>query len=191
MGSGQSARKLTISNKDEDGVIRISDELIERIIQPQRTHELPNAKPTAPVQQPPPPNTSVTPPASDNSTPAQPLYYYPDLTISALQMQQQMENQLKQQDQYWQRRLKNLENGYQQINGILEEEYKKATSETSAKPGQKIDIQNTVQPCFENSNKVLKCFQDYPKESLRCSNLVEEFSNCVWNVHARMVETRA
>jgi len=40
-----------------------------------------------------------------------------------------------------------------------------------------------MQPCLQNSNKVLKCFQDHPKETLRCSDLVEEFSNCVWNMH--------
>lgn len=113
--------------------------------------------------------------------------------MSALQMQQQMEEKLKRQDEYWQRRLWKLEDGYQKVDRILEEEYKKATSETSAKPGQKIvDVQNTVQPCLENSNKVLKCFQDHPKETLKCSNLVEEFSNCVWNTHyTRMIETRS
>lgn len=59
--------------------------------------------------------------------------------------------------------------------------------------GQKnANVQCTVQPCLENSNKVLKCFQDHPKEALKCSNLVDEFSNCVWNKHyTRMLETRS
>lgn len=55
-----------------------------------------------------------------------------------------------------------------------------------------VDIQDAVQPCLEGSNKVLKCFQDHPKETLKCSNLVEEFSNCVWNVHyTRVIEARS
>lgn len=50
--------------------------------------------------------------------------------------------------------------------------------------GQEIaDAQGTIQPCLQNSTKVLKCFQDHPKETLRCSSLVEEFSNCIWNTH--------
>ncbi|XP_011173375.1 uncharacterized protein LOC105205652 [Solenopsis invicta] len=200
MGSGQSARKLTISNEEEVGVIKVSNAIVQRLAQGERTRARGEPSSEArsgapPIQQSAPSGvTTVSPQASQEATPGQPVYYYPELTMSALQMQQQMEEELKRQDQYWQRRLRNLEDGYQRINRVLEDEYKKAASETSvANPGQKIaDIQNTVQPCLENSNKVLKCFQDHPKETLKCSNLVEEFSHCVWNVHyARMIETRS
>lgn len=59
--------------------------------------------------------------------------------------------------------------------------------------GQKtVNVQGTVQPCLDGSNKVLKCFQDHPEEILKCSNLVEEFSNCVWNLHyTRVIEARS
>lgn len=195
MGSGQSARKLTISNEEEQGVIKVSNAIVQRLAQGERSRsrEPPSdTRPSPPVQRPAPPSATTAPQASE-ATPSQPVYYYPELTVSALQMQQQMEEELRRQDQYWQRRLQNLEDGYQKVNQILDQEYKKAARETSAKPEQKIvDIQNTVQPCLENSNKVLRCFQDHPKETLKCSNLVEEFSNCVWNVHyTRMIETRS
>ncbi|KYN10173.1 PREDICTED: MICOS complex subunit MIC19 isoform X1 [Trachymyrmex cornetzi] len=195
MGSGQSARKLTISNEEEVGVIKVSNAIVQRLAQGEKSklHKpLPDAIPAAPIQHPAPSTVTAVPHASE-ATHEQPVYYYPELTVSALQIQQQMEEELQQQDQYWQRRLQNIEDGYQKINRVLEEEYKKAANESSvAKPGQKItDIQNTVQPCLENSNKVLKCFQDHPKETLKCSNLVEEFSNCVWNVHTHMIETRS
>ncbi|XP_011647314.1 MICOS complex subunit MIC25 [Pogonomyrmex barbatus] len=194
MGSGQSARKLTISNEEEVGVIKVSNAVVQRLAQGERSkaRETPSdTRPATPNRQP-IPATTVTP-HIDEATPGQaPVYHYPELTISALRMQQQMEEELKQQEQYWQKRLQNLENGYQKINYILEEEYKKAANETS-KPGQKVvDVQNIVQPCVENSNKVLKCLQDHPKETLKCSDLVEEFSNCVWNKHyTRMIETRS
>ncbi|XP_018375522.1 PREDICTED: MICOS complex subunit MIC19 isoform X2 [Trachymyrmex cornetzi] len=190
MGSGQSARKLTISNEEEVGVIKVSNAIVQRLAQGEKSklHKpLPDAIPAAPIQHPAPSTVTAVPHASE-ATHEQPVYYYPELTVSALQIQQQMEEELQQQDQYWQRRLQNIEDGYQKINRVLEEEYKKAANESSvAKP----DIQNTVQPCLENSNKVLKCFQDHPKETLKCSNLVEEFSNCVWNVHTHMIETRS
>lgn len=44
--------------------------------------------------------------------------------------------------------------------------------------------------CVENSNKVLKCYQDNPKEILNCSSLVEEFSNCVDQRRAKIIAAR-
>jgi len=140
MGSGQSARKLTISNEEEVGVIKVSNAIVQRLAQGERSRSHreppPDTRPSAPVQHPSPPGATTAPQVGE-ATPGQPVYYYPELTMSALQMQQQMEEELKRQDQYWQRRLRNLEDGYQKINRVLEEEYKKAASETSiAKSGE-------------------------------------------------------
>lgn len=139
MGSGQSARKLTISNEEEVGVIKVSNAIVQRLAQGERARarEPPSdTRSYAPTQHPAPPGATTVAPQTSEATPGQPVYYYPELTMSALQMQQQKEEELKRQDQYWQRRLRNLEDGYQKINHILEDEYKKAASETSvAKPG--------------------------------------------------------
>ncbi|XP_014470399.1 PREDICTED: uncharacterized protein LOC106742193 [Dinoponera quadriceps] len=191
MGSGQSARKLTVTNEDEIGVIKVSNSLVQRIAQREKAKASEEAAsdartPTTPAEySPAPPATTFVPPATPNSTPGHPVYYYPELTMSAHQIQQQKEQELKQQEQYWRRRLQNVDDSYQKINRILTEEYQKTLAETSpATAGQSTaGIQSTVQPCIENSSKVLKCFQSHPKETLACSSLVEEFSNCVWNVH--------
>lgn len=195
MGSGQSARKLTISNEEEVGVIKVSNAIVQRLAQQRDGSEINEASSidvrpdSSKVQQSAPPSAALLPPPVASGQPV-----YPELTVSALQMQQHMEQELKKQDQYWHRRLQNLEEGYQKINRVLEDEYRKAINETSTtKTAQKtVDIQDAVQPCLEGSNKVLKCFQDHPKETLKCSNLVEEFSNCVWNVHyTRVIEARS
>ncbi|XP_020291408.1 MICOS complex subunit Mic19 [Pseudomyrmex gracilis] len=186
MGSGQSSRKLTISNEEGVGVIKLSNSIIERLAQAETSSaSTSDVKPDVSNQQaPPPPGVATAPHQTAVTAPGQPVYYYPELTVSALKMQQQMEKELKQQDQYWQRRLQKLESGYQKLNAILEDEYKKAASETSDTKNRQVisDIQGAVQPCIENSDKILKCLQDHPKETLKCSNLVEEFSNCIWNV---------
>lgn len=141
MGSGQSARRLTISNEEEIGVIKVSNTIVQRLAQRDGSEagvpstgtraDLPNKHPT-------PPN--AVPTAATNATAGQAMQN-PELTVSALQMQQQMEEELKKQDQFWQRRLRNLEDGYEKINSILEEEYKKAVAEMSAaKAGESLDI---------------------------------------------------
>ncbi|XP_070163700.1 MICOS complex subunit mic25-b [Polyergus mexicanus] len=192
MGSGQSARKLTISNEEEVGVIKVSNAIVQRLAQRDGSEVGESSTSTrTDSSSKHPAHPSGVPPAAD-ATPGQPVHYS-ELTLSALQIQQHMEQELKKQNQYWHKRLQNLEEGYQKINQILEDEYKKAITETSTtKTGQKsIDVQNTVPPCLEDSNKVIKCFQDHPKETLKCSNLVEEFSNCLNVQYTHVIEARS
>lgn len=143
MGSGQSARKLTVTNEEEIGVIKVSNSLVQRIAQREKekaSESSLNAVPTTPDQHPtpPPPSAMTVPPAASNGHPASghPVYYYPELTMSAHQIYQQKEQELKQQEQYWHRRLQNVDDSYQKINRILAEEYQKTTAETSAKAGE-------------------------------------------------------
>ncbi|KYN50095.1 hypothetical protein ALC62_00123 [Cyphomyrmex costatus] len=133
MGSGQSARKLTISNEEEVGVIKVSNAIVQRLAQGEksRAHKPPSDAIPSPMQQSAPSRVTTSMSHTSEATPGQPVYY-PELTVSALQMQQQMEEELRRQDQYWQRRLRNLEDGYQKINRVLDEEYKKAANESSA-----------------------------------------------------------
>lgn len=136
MGSGQSTRKLTITNEEEIGVIKVSNSLVQRIAQGERekANEPPlNVKPTMPAQYPTPPPATTVPPVASNAVSGPTVYYYPELTMSAHQIQQQKEQELKQQEQYWRRRLQNVDDSYQKINHILTEEYQKAIAETSVK----------------------------------------------------------
>lgn len=45
-----------------------------------------------------------------------------------------------------------------------------------------------VKPCNINKDKVLKCYQENPKETLRCSDLVEQFSSCVDQRRAHLMK---
>lgn len=134
MGSGQSARKLTISNEEEVGVIKVSNAIVQRLAQ--RAEEKAGIKQESSTSQDIRSNTTnVVPQTAQTAGVAPsfgyPVYYYPELTMSALQIQQQKEEELKQQDQYWEKRLRNLEDSYQAINRILEDEYNKATQDIS------------------------------------------------------------
>jgi hypothetical protein len=132
MGSGQSARRLTISNEEEIGVIKVSNAIVQRLAQGETAkinESSSNAKSNVANQQSSSSTPIITP--QPDATFAHPMYYYPEFTMSALQIQQQKEEELKQQEQYWQRRLQILKEGYQKIEHTLEEEYKKAINEIS------------------------------------------------------------
>ncbi|KAG6797877.1 MICOS complex subunit MIC25 [Apis cerana] len=190
MGSGQSARKLTINNEEID-VIEISESVVERLTQKMneekpnvanevRSATLTDSKKTASSQ------------LSQSDIPVNAGYpiYQPQLTLTALQIQQQKEKEFRNQDNYWQKRLQDLEQKHSEINNIINAEYKKAAEQLNANDKDGINAQDTIQPCKSNSDKVFKCYQDYPKEILNCSSLVEEFSNCVDQRRAQVIAAR-
>lgn len=133
MGASQSAHKLTVTNEDEgEGVIQVSNAIVQRLKQGlQETSSVPEdvrvqsqrAKPATPEGGAAPLPPGGVPPSG------YPSYYYPEYTISAIEMQRQKEAELDQQDEYWKKRVLNLEKKHEQINNILECEYKKAIAE--------------------------------------------------------------
>lgn len=193
MGSAQSTRKLTIPN-EEIGVITISNAIAQRLAQAANevandaTQDVNSFVPPQPVNSP----TALPPVHNKQVSSGQPTPYHSELTISALQIQQQKEQELQAQNQYWQRRLQNLEKKHSMIDHILEEEYKKAMNEFSTikKGSESGNNLGSDQPCIIRKEKVLKCYQDHPKEILKCSNLVEEFTNCVDQRRVNFITTR-
>ncbi|CAK9820122.1 MICOS complex subunit MIC25 [Anthophora quadrimaculata] len=192
MGSGQSARRLTIDNEDT-GVIKISDSVVERLIQtsdkgadePKKVRSVTLTEPSS---------TTVESPQLSHSDDI-PVYsgsptHYPQLTLSALMIHQQKEQELRTQDTYWQKRLQNLEKKHAKINDIIDAEYKKAVEQLYTNDKGSVNIQDTVQPCKSSSDKVYECYQVNPKEILKCSNLVEEFYDCVDQRRARVIAAR-
>ncbi|XP_020708817.1 MICOS complex subunit MIC19 [Athalia rosae] len=191
MGSNQSARKLTISNEEEVRVIKVSKAVVQRLQGAEDENgEKKTTKSAEPPYAMPLPHlvSQRVPVVPDGSANAVPVYYYPEYTVSALEIQQQKEEELKNQEHYWQRRLENMERTHKNINNIVEAEYKKAINEFTN--GGKVPIPSTRSPCDKHNSKVLKCYQNNPKEVLQCSALVEEFSNCVDQHRANMIAAR-
>ncbi|XP_043683190.1 uncharacterized protein LOC122636243 isoform X1 [Vespula pensylvanica] len=195
MGSGQSTRKLTISNEEEIGVIKVSNAVVERLAQGSNkvpTDTIKDVSSFTPTQ-----SANPTVPLSSSQTgnvpSGYPVYYYPELTLSALEIQNRKEQELQVQNQYWQRRLQDMEKKHLLIDRILEEEYKKTIDEFSSGKviGQKMeDNLSDEQLCTAGKEKIIKCYQENPKEILNCSDLVEEFSNCVDQRRVNLITTR-
>lgn len=132
MGSGQSTRKLTIDN-EEVGVIGISESVVDRLTHKANetnggvVNEVRSASETELSSQ-----TAVPPPLPQSGDiPVNSGYptYHPQLTLTALQIQQQKLEELRNQDNYWQNRVKNLERKHAHINDIIDTEYKKAVDQ--------------------------------------------------------------
>ncbi|XP_076632243.1 coiled-coil-helix-coiled-coil-helix domain containing 3 isoform X1 [Colletes latitarsis] len=195
MGAGQSARKLTINNEEDIDVIKVSNAVVQQLTRKANetaSEPINKVRSTTLSQSSPNMVVSSKVPQSGNvpMTSGYPVYYYPQLTLTALEIQQQKEQELHNQDQYWQKRLENLEKHHLKINSIMDQEYKKAAEELYISDQKNVNIQDAVQPCLESSAKVLKCYQEHPKEILMCSNLVQEFSDCVDQRRACVIAAR-
>ncbi|XP_043256377.1 uncharacterized protein LOC122399630 isoform X1 [Colletes gigas] len=195
MGAGQSARKLTINNEEDIDVIKVSNAVVQQLTRKANetaSEPINKVRSTTLTQSSPNMVVSPTIPQSGNvpMTSGYPVYYYPQLTLTALEIQQQKEQELYNQDQYWQERLENLEKNHLKINSIMDQEYKRAAEELYTSDQKNVNIQDAVQPCLESSTKVLKCYQEHPKEILMCSNLVQEFSDCVDQRRACVIAAR-
>lgn len=178
MGSSQSTRRLTISNEEpEADVIKLSNSLVERLANANRegvTSEKLSANKLDPAPAPAP----LPPPARQEHLAHYPVYYCTDLTQTALQVQQQHNEEIQKLDEHWQKYVENLKKDYSTTKAIMEEEYVKALEEY--KSGKQTGIiDQAKQPCNDNSIKILQCYQAHPNEILKCSPLVEEFSKCV------------
>ncbi|KOC63372.1 hypothetical protein WH47_04090 [Habropoda laboriosa] len=131
MGSGQSARMLTIDN-EEIGVIAISESVVERLTQQMNEKNAEGVKKVRSATLREPSSTDVeSPQLPHNDVPANfgNSMHYPQVTLTALMMHQQKEQELRSQDNYWQKRLQNLEKKHSKINDIIDAEYKKAAEE--------------------------------------------------------------
>lgn len=119
-------------------MIEVSNALVSRLAQRKKAETSepsadagPNASiPTRPATPAPLPNAKAGAPKTSDAPSDYSVYYYPQLTVSAHQMEQQMEQKLKQQEGYWWKRLQNLEQNYEKINRILEDEHRNATANT-------------------------------------------------------------
>ena len=135
MGASQSAHKLTVTNEDEgEGVIQVSNAIVQRLKEglketsndPGQTEDVRvqrSSKPASPEGGMAPLPPGAVPPSG------YPSFYYPEYTISAIQMQQEKEKELDEQDEYWAKRILNLEQKHEQINKIMECEARKALAE--------------------------------------------------------------
>lgn len=73
--------------------------------------------------------TSEAPPSRDvpssypNPIPPPPSFAYAEPSLSSHEWAKKRENELKENDQYWKRRLASIETNYHKINASLEQEY--------------------------------------------------------------------
>ncbi|XP_022915729.1 MICOS complex subunit Mic19 [Onthophagus taurus] len=178
MGAQQGkTRKLTLENDDPTSVIKVSDDVVQRL----RCAE---AKRRGSSGQAPPQQLHSHQIISNNPPP--PFYHY-EPTFTSLQIRQEAAEKLRKNDEYWTRRIHDLEKNNEKMRILMEEEYKKAMDEMNSKTSKS---PFSEMPCIMNRKKVMECYQQYPNEPMRCAKEVQAFAACVDMKSIKVVENK-
>ncbi|KAF7281155.1 uncharacterized protein LOC143203828 [Rhynchophorus ferrugineus] len=175
-GSPSKTRKLTVENDDPTSVIKVSDDVVDRIrgvAQAVRKQEV--AVPQVTQITTPQPATSVLP------------VYLHEPSLTSIQIRQANVAELQKNDDYWNSRLKALEENHKRMNKVMEEEYNKALEEFKVgKPAQGLkEI-----PCLDMKKAVMECYRCNPDEPMRCSKIVQAFQECVDHKRSCLLASR-
>ncbi|XP_021934870.1 MICOS complex subunit MIC19 [Zootermopsis nevadensis] len=96
---------------------------------------------------------------------------------------------LQENDQYWERRLKTLEDNHMLISRKMEEEYRKAVDEVE-ELFSRLPAKREQPPCTIAGQYVKECYQKNPREVLKCSKEVEAFAACVDMKRVNLLDSR-
>ncbi|CAG9826680.1 unnamed protein product [Diabrotica balteata] len=161
MGASSSAtRKLTVENDDPTSVIKVSEEVVDRLKGSQVVRN--EFKQQA-----------IPPPVQGGPFPI----FINEPSLNSYQLRQANVAELKKNDEYWQQRLKNLEEKHKKINDVLDQEYQKALEELSS--GKLGRIAKNLPPCKDTERAVMECYKCNPNEPMKCARVVQAFQECV------------
>ncbi|RZF44025.1 hypothetical protein LSTR_LSTR007297 [Laodelphax striatellus] len=170
MGAQQSSRRVTIDNEEPNNVIKLSEKVVERLkgsivkedVSPART----SVKQPAPVF------------VDQNS-------YEKTQRPSDNEIRAQYEEVIKQNNQYWENKVKSLMENHFKIDDIYDSEYKKALKDVEEN-FPRSPIKNPTVPCQDKKQVVLECYQKNKGQPLLCAREVQDFSNCMCNTRVKL-----
>lgn len=182
MGGSQSsnARRISVTNDDPSGVIKVSDSVVQRLKGAKEVKD--SQSESRPVSQPQFDAEKVT-----SSFPHS--YYGRGTPKTSLEIRQDQEAALRENDEYWEKRLKTIEDNHKMINRKMEEEYKKATKEIE-ELFSRLPPKLEQPPCTNAGQHVKKCYQQNPREVLKCAKEVEAFAACVDMKRVNLLDSR-
>ncbi|KAK4873103.1 hypothetical protein RN001_015132 [Aquatica leii] len=175
MGTATSrTRRLTVENEEKACVIKVSDEVVKRLKQcEEEVRQQTQLQPVVPF--PALPEGQV------------PVYIYDPRLTTTLQSQQEKIQALKRNDEYWERRITDLENWHKEMHKTMEGEYNKAVKELGIEKKYECD----TPPCQISKKKVIECYKEYPKQPMRCLKEVQAFTDCVDLQRAILIDSKA
>ncbi|XP_066249986.1 MICOS complex subunit Mic19 [Euwallacea similis] len=163
MGANPSkTRTLTVENDDPTSVIKVSDDVVDRIRGVVKTVR--GQEPTYPQS-----------PIITHAPTGVPVYLY-EPSLTSLQIRQANVAELKKNDEYWENRLRSMEDDHKKMKIIMDEEYQRALNEF--KTGKPLQTLKEI-PCLDVKKAVMECYRNNVDCPMNCAKIVQAFQECV------------
>uniref|UniRef100_A0A0V0G5Z6 Putative head-elevated expression protein n=1 Tax=Triatoma dimidiata TaxID=72491 RepID=A0A0V0G5Z6_TRIDM len=181
MGGQQSTHRISIDNDgDSASVIKVSESVVERLKGgPDSSQEMEEEEVSKPNVRNPRFTNYKHVPVPEN-IPIQGLPY-----ITSKDIQQELEIEIQKNNDYWEKRIAELQMSQERMNRIMEEEYVKATEEIQ-KYLPKVRPANAKLPCQGGRSSVTSCYKNHPRQPLNCAAEVEQFANCMISTRVKL-----
>uniref|UniRef100_A0A0A9W148 Coiled-coil-helix-coiled-coil-helix domain-containing protein 3, mitochondrial n=1 Tax=Lygus hesperus TaxID=30085 RepID=A0A0A9W148_LYGHE len=193
MGGSQSARKVTLDNPNPDphdlnNVIRVSDNVVQRLKNPQYLSNAADAAGQTSEDKPKPMiGSPVSKPQFYSLRDEMRVHGLPYLTTKDIQ--EYVQSEVDQTNKYWEERMKKLQEGHKRMEEKMLDEYAKAQIELEKHLPRKIPEDAEV-PCTDLSGDLAKCFKKNQKESLKCLPQIEAFKGCLSEARKHIVQVQ-
>lgn len=101
--------------------------------------------------------------------------YSDDAYISMLKMRDEKDAELRKMEANWRDKINDMERRHAEQQGLTTEAFHKTLAEV-----QGLFLKASTTPiCQEGQGRVMNCYAENPKQSLKCSQEVQQFSECV------------
>lgn len=131
---------------------------------------------TPPPPRPQPP--SHVPSSSANRRGAPAFLHYAEPSLTAMQVRNEKEAELRANDEYWRKRLQQTEINLKQTNAVMEKEYNETISNVK-KLFETAPSTFKPAPCETYRARLIACYKAFPGQTLECTKEVTDFTACV------------
>ncbi|KAL5276851.1 hypothetical protein ACFFRR_002203 [Megaselia abdita] len=187
MGAKQSSepRTVNLGNDSPLGVIDVSDDVVKRLKQGLQNKA--SSSTSTPVEKHEPALAPTPTRAPEVRHVVVPASGYREPSLTAIELKKKSEQQLRENDQYWRQRMNALEGSLNKTNAVLEKEYSQAMLDVK-KQFADAPAQRQLPPCQDLKSKLIACYRSCNGETLKCSEAVEAFTECVSKNRVQRIE---
>ncbi|XP_076032204.1 uncharacterized protein LOC143020001 [Oratosquilla oratoria] len=101
--------------------------------------------------------------------------YAEEAHLLVMRLREEKEQELQAAEKTWREKLDKREEEFTNIGKLTQEQFSSSLKEVES-----LFLKATCTPvCQDHQDEVMKCYQDNPKQSLRCSREVAQFTQCV------------
>lgn len=175
-------RTVQLDNDIPIGVIDVSDDVVQRL---KGLHAEARKRAREEAAE-----NDVAPSSHANVPQAPAVVYYGEPTITSLEVRRQKEEELRNNDIYWAKRLQQQEENLKQTSLLLEKEYKN-TIEEVRKRFEHNSAHIQVFACKDLKTKLIECYKANGSQTLNCSGVAAEFEECVQQQRCKILSEKA